>query len=430
MTAPARLRLLGCLEVRSPAADPIDIPSRKVRALLAYLALPLGRAHERDSLAALLWGDTTDEHARHSLRQALSVLRRALPAALLLDERVALDPAAVECDAADFERLARAGDPESLEAAARLWTGDLLEGFHVDAEPFEDWLRAERARLHDVAVDALGRLLALRVRSGADGDAIQLSHRLLRFDPSLEPVHRTVMRLYTRTGRRGAALHPEQGAVAAALEDPGLTSYGETVLAWVDLERGEIDAAAAACRRLLDSPGDPANLATASGFLGMTWLERDDAVQAVTLLEQAIRRLKRLPTRYQLFVVPFAEACLAHGDREQARKLAEEAGEAAERTGSPWSRGRAARLRACLAAADGQPDTARGQFELALELFGAVPAPLELARTRLVAGRAALRRGAASDARAQLDCARGIYANLGLTRRLSAVERLAEAGGL
>jgi DNA-binding SARP family transcriptional activator len=217
------------MEARSPEAGLIDIPSRKVRALLAYLALPPGRGHERDALATLLWGDTSDENSRHSLRQALSVLRRGLPGTLLLDERVALDPAAVECDAADFERLARAGDPASLEAAARLWTGDLLEGFHVGPEPFEEWLRTERTRLHDVAVDAFGKLLGLRVRSGADAEAIQLSHRVLALDPSLEPVHRTVMRLYAGAGRRGAALHHYQRLVATLRSEYGTTPEPETV---------------------------------------------------------------------------------------------------------------------------------------------------------------------------------------------------------
>jgi len=46
-----------------------------------YLALRPGQAHGREALASLLWGDTDDAHARKSLRQAVYVLRKALPAA-------------------------------------------------------------------------------------------------------------------------------------------------------------------------------------------------------------------------------------------------------------------------------------------------------------------------------------------------------------
>src|SRR5438105_13647785 len=104
-----RLVLLGGFHARQPSGDTLSLPTKKARALLAYLALRPGQAHPRDKLATLLWGDSADAQARTSLRQALAALRKAvaaIPAALVVDGRtVGLDPASVEIDVGRFERL-------------------------------------------------------------------------------------------------------------------------------------------------------------------------------------------------------------------------------------------------------------------------------------------------------------------------------------
>ena len=72
------LRLLGGFEARLKGGPAIDLPTKKTKLLLAYLALPPGEAHPRQKLANLLWSDRGDEQARHSLRDALSALRKEL----------------------------------------------------------------------------------------------------------------------------------------------------------------------------------------------------------------------------------------------------------------------------------------------------------------------------------------------------------------
>src|SRR5262249_36520769 len=72
------LTLLGGFHARLEPGSAIALPTRKSQALLAYLALPLGRAHPRDKLAALLGGGLREAPARASLRQALFAVRRAL----------------------------------------------------------------------------------------------------------------------------------------------------------------------------------------------------------------------------------------------------------------------------------------------------------------------------------------------------------------
>ena len=85
MTISLRLCLLGSFRLERDTR-PIALPTRKVESLLAYVALFPG-PHPREKLAALLWGDSTDEQARHSLRSALTTLRSKLGDDLLLADR-------------------------------------------------------------------------------------------------------------------------------------------------------------------------------------------------------------------------------------------------------------------------------------------------------------------------------------------------------
>ena len=75
------LTLLGGFQARLEPGSAVALPTRKSQALLAYLALPPGRAHPRDKLAALLWGGIREDSARASLRQTLFVVRKALQGA-------------------------------------------------------------------------------------------------------------------------------------------------------------------------------------------------------------------------------------------------------------------------------------------------------------------------------------------------------------
>src|SRR5262245_59458593 len=151
------LTLLGGFRARVDAGAPLALPTRKAQALLAYLAVPLGRPRARDKLAALLWGDMRQPQARASLRQALTGIRRVLgglDAMRVEAETIALDPAAVAVDALDFEQSATAETIESLERAVALYQGDFLAGLTLDEAPFEEWLLTERERLRDLALAA------------------------------------------------------------------------------------------------------------------------------------------------------------------------------------------------------------------------------------------------------------------------------------
>jgi DNA-binding SARP family transcriptional activator len=226
------LRLFGGFLLRA-AARSRPLPARKAQGLLAYLALRAGRPHPREHLMALLWGDTRDKQARQSLRQTLVRLRRALAfgrqgTVVVQGDSVSLDPATVDVDVVQFERLVRRGTPEALERALVLYRGPLLDGLRVDETAFQEWLDAERARLHELALDALRRSMDRHARAGRVEPAIQAAVRLIALDPLQEDAHRALMRLYVRQGRRPAALRQYQACVAVQQKELGVEPEPET----------------------------------------------------------------------------------------------------------------------------------------------------------------------------------------------------------
>src|SRR5262245_51990624 len=124
------LSLLGGFQARDEAGASLAPPTKKAQALVAYLAIPLGRPHPREKVATLLWGDMPEAQARGNLRQALSRIRtawprRARPALVLDGPTVALDPSIVDVDVARFERQVADGHPAALEQIGDLYRGDL-----------------------------------------------------------------------------------------------------------------------------------------------------------------------------------------------------------------------------------------------------------------------------------------------------------------
>jgi adenylate cyclase len=201
-----QVRLLGGFELWSGDGRDVAPLGRKVRALAGCLALSPGKPWPREKLMALLWGDRGEEQARASLRQALAELRRALgePSPLRTEhDAVSFDPAMIAVDAVAFEQLVKAS---RLNEAAMLYRGSLLDAHGVRDDAFEGWLRGERTRLHNLAIDVLDRLAA----SQSGNAAIETAQQLLQLDPVREETHRLLMRLYAATGQRAQALRQYQ----------------------------------------------------------------------------------------------------------------------------------------------------------------------------------------------------------------------------
>lgn len=135
-----RLTLFGGFSAVGADGAEIPIKSRKAKALLAYLALPLGKPRSREEIMALLWSDRGEAQARASLRQVLTGLRKdlgeqAINALRITDDAVSLDPRKATVE------VANAGE-------------ELLAGFHLHDPAFEEWLRDKRLRFEDTAAPA------------------------------------------------------------------------------------------------------------------------------------------------------------------------------------------------------------------------------------------------------------------------------------
>lgn len=209
------LALLGPFRACLGDGTTLRVRRRKARALLAYLALRPSAPQPRETLVALLWPEVDPAEARHSLRQTLTVLRHDLaplrwPAALLAGEALGLPAERVSVDVSEFERLGRSAAPEHLEQAVAAYRGEFLDGLMTGEEAFDAWLAGERERLRAVAVHALDALLAIHLASRAAARGVGVATRLLALDPLREDVHRVLMRLHARDGRRAAALRQYQ----------------------------------------------------------------------------------------------------------------------------------------------------------------------------------------------------------------------------
>jgi DNA-binding SARP family transcriptional activator len=200
------LELLGDFRLRDESGGLVTISARKSQAMLAYLGVKPSQLVSRDKMASLLWSSTAPEQARQSLRQTLSTLRRELaqvsPQKLLVEEGdfLSLDAALVHVDVVELETLVAAGTPEALDPAMRLYEGDFLDGFMIDEERFDQWVIAERDRLHRLALRAHATLVEQLSRVDAVDEAVAVAQRALRIDPLQESMHRTLMRLYLQGG--------------------------------------------------------------------------------------------------------------------------------------------------------------------------------------------------------------------------------------
>jgi DNA-binding SARP family transcriptional activator len=230
-----QIDLLGDLQMRSASGSLLTVSAKKSQALLAYLGVKPSQRVSREKIASLLWSSTGPDQARQSLRQTLSTLRKEL-AQLSPDEKIlveendllGVDESNVSCDVAAFESLVAAGTEESLARASALYRGDFLDGFQINEERFDQWVIAERDRLHRMALRGNTQLLDMQSRRGAVDDAIATAQRSLRIDILQEPVHRALMRLYMQSGDLVNALQQYETAAKVLKRELRIEPDAET----------------------------------------------------------------------------------------------------------------------------------------------------------------------------------------------------------
>lgn len=201
------LRTLGAVEIRVDDSDPPrELLWRKNVALLLYLARSPGHRRSREHLVGLLWGDKPDSAARHSLNEAMRVLRRMGDECLLdsVGDQVVLDDGTISLDVAELER--RVAEQRWADAV-ELVRGSWMEGFAVpDCSSFEDWLSAERLHWNGVAISAMQAHGSTLLGRGDEAGAQGMARRALALDPFSDGAIRLLMEAAALRGERASAL--------------------------------------------------------------------------------------------------------------------------------------------------------------------------------------------------------------------------------
>ena len=231
----------------------LEPDTRKATALLAYLAVT-DRFHTRDALAALLWPEMDDTHARAALRRTLSSLKAAVGAGPLYISRdgLGLNRSEVWCDVTEVESAVahaahHAHNPadrctecaDRLAAAVALYRDSFLSGFSLrDSAEFDEWQLATSEHLRRSLTTALAWLVRAHTAADDPAHAIDYARRWLADDPLREEAHRWLMHLYAATGARDAALRQYRDAVRILDEELGVGPLPETTALYQAIQEG------------------------------------------------------------------------------------------------------------------------------------------------------------------------------------------------
>ncbi|MWD26137.1 tetratricopeptide repeat protein [Aquicoccus sp. SCR17] len=221
------IRLVGPLCVLRQGCPVVLPKSRKVRALIAYLALaerPVGRSR----LCELLGNTASDP--RGELRGYLTSMRSVLdrpdrPRVIAKDDMVSLDLADAEIDAVQMERAVRKGldrvDTDDLIRLADHCTGDFVEGLCLGRSPdLGTWLASQREHCRNTQAAILEHLIR-RLPPG-DTQSIRLAQKWVGIEPDDKRAHdalRDCSRAARATVRTVAAARRPGGALGTAAHE-------------------------------------------------------------------------------------------------------------------------------------------------------------------------------------------------------------------
>ena len=199
MSKGLHITLFGGLHVEFDGAPVERCCGCRVHELFCYLLLHRERAHPREVLAGVLWGDQcTTEQSKTYLRKTLWQLQSSLnevPGAespIVADaewirvvpvEGYYLDVASLEQAYALVRDMPGAhldqNGAAALGRAAKVYTGNLLDGW------YQDWCLAERERLQQIFLLMVDKLMAYCAHVGSFEAGIAYGEESLHYDRAL-----------------------------------------------------------------------------------------------------------------------------------------------------------------------------------------------------------------------------------------------------
>ncbi len=216
------LRLLGPVEARLDGHS-IALGAPKQRAVLAMLALEVGRTVSVDRLAEGLWGEQPPTSAPKMVQLYVSHLRRLLEgngAQIVTRGRgYELQLADGEVDAVRFEQLV---EQSRAREALALWRGAALAD--VADEPFA---AAEIRRLDELRLRAAEEAIDADLAAGRHREVIGELEALIAEHPLRERLHSQRMLALYRAGRQAEALGAYREARTVLVDQIGVEPGAE-----------------------------------------------------------------------------------------------------------------------------------------------------------------------------------------------------------
>lgn len=212
-----RIEVLGPVTLRGDDGDVVDVPERKVRALLVCLAAASGETVAADALIDRIWGEELPANPRRVLQAKLSQLRALLDSASAGGREAlvrsaggySLSVSAETFDAAAFRRSVReaAGLPADqnrvrlLRGALQSWRGPAYGEFRDEL-----WLASDVAELMEVRLQAVELCVEALTAVGEAQEAVSLGAPYIAEHPARERLVAALMQAYYRSRRQPDAL--------------------------------------------------------------------------------------------------------------------------------------------------------------------------------------------------------------------------------
>lgn len=215
MNLPWHIRLIGELAARQGEREVMPLRTGSTCAVLAFLALDLDLDYPRERVADAIWPDALTQKGLHSLRQAISVLRRTFEppdtarGSVIMCTRstVRLNPRIVTTDVQELlDCLDQFDNEDSLGArqahfhrATRLFRGELLPGYDYS------WVTFQRSSLIERFKSAFFRIVTEQKQAHAlytARESAVLARQVVGCD---EEVYQELIALCRALGKTGEA---------------------------------------------------------------------------------------------------------------------------------------------------------------------------------------------------------------------------------
>ena len=218
-----KIALFGRVQLIGPDGL-IELTSKKLTALLAYLILKHPTPHAREKLLTLLWGRQFETQGRQNLRKTLSNLRRIFGENVIVSigDAICLQAGVFSCDVLSFEMLVREGSGDSLCGALDLYKDRFLADLKLAEEGWSEWVSREQQRLGEMAINAALTLGESDLARGNTDRAIIFAKKAIAIDWIREDAHRLFMRAASMAGRTAQALQHFESFVTLLQRELGV----------------------------------------------------------------------------------------------------------------------------------------------------------------------------------------------------------------